>query len=229
MPRIAVLIAAAGSGTRLGGVRNKVLLELGGRPVIVHAIQSFQAHPAIAQIGVIVREGDRPALERCFAPGRARDKLLPWVVGGAERQESVYNGLAALAADPPQWVLVHDGARPFCSAALIGRVLAGLAEAPGAVPVLPVSDTVRRLERGRSQVVPREGLYRTQTPQGFHWTAIWGAHQAARQRGLRATDDAQLLEAEGLRLAFVEGEPTNIKLTTAADLSYGAWVLQQRA
>jgi 2-C-methyl-D-erythritol 4-phosphate cytidylyltransferase/2-C-methyl-D-erythritol 2,4-cyclodiphosphate synthase len=226
-PRVAVLIAAAGSGRRVGGARNKVLLPLAGSPVLVRAVRVFQAHPAVERIGVIVREVDREAVELSFPAGSARAKLLPWIVGGARRQESVYNGLAALAQAPPDWVLVHDGARPFCGAPLIDRVLAGLVAAAGAVPVLAVEDTVRRLHGGHSEVVEREGLYRTQTPQGFHWEALWAAHRMARERGLSATDDAQLLEASGATLAFVEGEPTNVKLTTSADLSYGEWLLER--
>jgi 2-C-methyl-D-erythritol 4-phosphate cytidylyltransferase/2-C-methyl-D-erythritol 2,4-cyclodiphosphate synthase len=104
-------------------------------------------------------------------------------------------------------------------------VLAALAGSPGAVPVLPVTDTVRRIAEGRSAVVPRKGLFRTQTPQGFHWAALWEAHCRARERGLRATDDAQLLEEAGLRLAFVEGDPENVKLTTRDDWRWAEWRL----
>lgn len=225
--RIAALVAAAGSGTRVGHATNKVLLPVVGEAMIVHTVRVFQAHPAISQVGVICREADRPLLDRCFAGPAARDKLLPWITGGAQRQESVYNGLAALAADPPDWVLVHDGARPCCSAALVGRVLAGLAQAPGAVPVLPVSDTLRRIREGHGEVISREALYRTQTPQGFHWEAIWSAHESAREEGLLGTDDAQLLEARGVRLAFVEGDADNVKITTPHDLLYAEWLLRR--
>lgn len=217
-PRVVALVAAAGAGTRVGQDLNKVLLPVAGEPVLVHTVRAFQAHPAINQVGVIVRDVDRALLERSFAGSAGRDKLLPWIAGGAQRQESVYNGLAALADDPPDWVLVHDGARPCCSRALIERVLAGLLKAPGAVPVLPVSDTLRRIHEGHSQVVPREELYHTQTPQGFHWEAIWAAHRSARSTGLLGTDDAQLLEARGTGLVFVEGDPDNIKITTPHDV-----------
>jgi 2-C-methyl-D-erythritol 4-phosphate cytidylyltransferase len=83
------------------------------------------------------------------------------------------------------------------------------------------------VEAGHSEVLPRERLYRTQTPQGFHWDALWSAHRAARERGLQATDDAQLLEAQGARLAFVEGDPDNVKITTAQDLPYAEWLLRR--
>ena len=230
-PRVAVLIPAAGAGARVGAGQNKLLLPLAGAPVLVHTVRAFQVHPAIERIGVIVRPEERPALERSFGPQAGRGKLLPWIAGGAQRQDSVYNGLAALASDPPAWVLVHDGARPCCRAALIGRVLAALGAADGAggvVPVLPVSDTVRRLVGGRSEVVPREGLYRAQTPQGFHWDPLWAAYRAARARGLQGSDDAQVLEADGGTVAFVEGDPENIKITTAEDLRLADWLLRGR-
>jgi 2-C-methyl-D-erythritol 4-phosphate cytidylyltransferase / 2-C-methyl-D-erythritol 2,4-cyclodiphosphate synthase len=205
-----------------------VLLPLAGAPLLVHTVRAFQAHPAVTDIAVIARRADFPALERAFAAGAARARLLPWIAGGAQRQDSVYNGLAALEEHPPDWVLVHDGARPCCSAALIGRVLAGLERAPGAVPVLPLSDTLRRIRDGRGEVVQREGMFRTQTPQGFHWEAIWNAHRAAKEQGLLATDDAQLLEARGVPLLFVEGDADNVKITAAQDLRFAQWLLEHR-
>ncbi|HKI97543.1 MAG TPA: 2-C-methyl-D-erythritol 4-phosphate cytidylyltransferase [bacterium] len=228
-PRIAVLIPAAGSGQRVGAPTNKLLLPLFGTAVIVHTVRAFQAHPSITSIGVITRATDQPGLQRCFGAGTARYRLLPWITGGAQRQDSVYNGLAALAHDPPDWVLVHDGARPCCSTALIERVIAALDAAPGVVPVLPMTDTVRRIAASHSEVLPREHLYRTQTPQGFHWDALWEAHQAARKAGLEATDDAQLLEARGVEVAFVEGDPENVKITTPQDLGYAEWLLHRKS
>lgn len=228
-PRVAVLIPAAGTGSRLGQGRNKLLVPLAGVPVVVRTLRAFQAHPRVAAIGVVLREADRAALEAALPPGAARAKLLPWIAGGAERQDSVYNGLQALAGAPPDWVLVHDGARPLCTAALIDRVLDALHSAPAAVPVLPVTDTVRRIAEGRSEVVERTGLFRTQTPQGFHWDALWEAHQGARAQGWRGTDDAQLLEARGASVAFVDGEADNLKITTAADLAQAEWRLARWA
>jgi 2-C-methyl-D-erythritol 4-phosphate cytidylyltransferase len=223
-----VLIPAAGSGRRVGNARNKVLLPLGGVPLIVHTLRAFQAHPGVGWIGLIVREADRAELERALPPGPARHKLLPWIVGGAERQDSVYKGLEALAGRPPRRVLVHDGARPLVGAALIGRVLAALADAEGCVPVLPIEDTVRRISGPRGTVLERSELFRTQTPQGFRWEPLWRAHREARAGGLRGTDDAQLLETAGGRMVYVPGEPENLKITTPADLRYAEWLLQQR-
>ena len=248
-PRVHALIAAAGSGQRMTGPENKILLPLGGEAMIRHAVRAFQTHPRVERIGVIVRGEDHAALERCFPPGEARSKLVAWIAGGARRQDSVRNGLQALAGDPPDWVLVHDGARPFCTHALIDRVLAALPRAQGVVPVLPVTDTVRRIEGGRSEVVERANLFLTQTPQGFHWEALWEAHLAAQEKGWRGTDDAQMLEAalksgleavpqtvparvlagEGIALLSVAGEAGNIKVTTDADYRYAEWLVVHRA
>lgn len=226
-PRVAVLIAAGGSGRRMGGAENKVLLPWRGVPLVVHAAAPFLAHPAVGRVGVIVRPGDEPALDAAFAaPGAPTGaaERLPWIPGGAERQESVYNGLTALEADPPDRVLVHDGARPWCSPALVERVLAALDGAAAVIPVLPVTDTVRRMADGRSEVVERTGLVRTQTPQGFHWDVLWEAHRRARAQGLEGTDDAQLVEAMGVPLATVAGEWRNVKITTPEDLESDGWV-----
>ena len=227
--RIAVLIPAAGSGKRLGLRENKVLLPLGDTPLIGSTVRVFREHPRVERIGLIVRDEDRPALERCFPPGDGRAGLMPWIGGGAKRQDSVFNGLRALESDPPDWVLVHDGARPFCSRALIDRVLAGLADAKGVVPVLPVKETLRRIEAPpdthmpTGTVVDRDGLYFTQTPQGFHFNALLQAHIAAGEKGLRGTDDAQLLEVAGVSLAFVEGDAGNLKVTTEEDYRFAQW------
>ena len=228
-----VLIPAAGSGRRLGRAENKILLPLGGQPLIRRTLRVFQTHPAIARIWLVVREADRAALEPCFPPGAARRRLMPFVSGGAERQQSVYRGLQAMAADPPAWVLVHDGARPFCSRTLLERVLEALPRAEGVVPVLPLTDTVRRIGPGGSEVVDRAGLHRVQTPQGFRWHALWEAHRRAARDGLRGTDDAQLLEEAGLTLAFVAGDPDNLKITSEEDyrraLRWRAWPRAKRA
>lgn len=227
--RVSVLIAAAGAGRRMRRETNKVLLPVAGEPVLRHTVRLFQQHPLVHEVGVVVRAADREAVQQCFADRGAWDKLLPLVVGGEERQDSVYNGLEVLATRAPEWVLVHDGARPLCSAALVQRVLDALREAPGVVPVVPIPDTVRRLVGGHSELVDRSNLFRMQTPQGFHWEPLYEAHRRARSRGLKGTDDAQLLEAAGTALTFVPGEAHNLKVTTAEDLPLVGCLLRYRA
>ena len=214
-PRIAVLIPAAGSGRRMDGEGNKILAPLAGQPMILRTARVFQEHPRIHGVWIVARPGDFGALDVIFQG--AGDKLAPWVAGGEERQDSVYNGLAAMAADPPGWVLVHDGARPCCPPGLIGRVLDALSDAPGVIPTLPVSDTLRRIGEGPAETVSRDHLRRVQTPQGFHWAPLWEAHSRARRERRAGTDEAQLFEGAGFPLAFVEGELENLKITTGQD------------
>ena len=216
MPRVAVVIPAAGSGKRMGLVENKVLLPLGGEPGLRHLVRLFSTIPGVSRIAVMVQSGQRPAISQALA-GLAPD-TLHLMEGGAERQDSVRKGLEHLAADPPDWVLVHDGARPLATRGLVDRVLTALHEHPSVVPALPITDTVRRRSGSHTEVVPREGLYQVQTPQGFHWGPLWNAHDTARREGFMGTDDAQLLEHSGIPAHLVPGEFSNLKLTVAKDI-----------
>ena len=148
-------------------------------------------------------------------------RLNPPIHGGSTRQESVRLGLEALADNPPDVVLIHDGARPFVDSGLIHRVLKALKTHKGAIPALPVHDT---LKRGKDGVIvgtePRDGLYRAQTPQGFHYAEILAAHRAAAGREL--TDDAAVMEAHGQTVLLVDGAEDNVKITTRQDLARAA-------
>ena len=214
MTATCALIVAAGRGTRFGGDLPKQYLPLGGATVLRHAVNAFAAHPRIAGVLVAIRPEDRALFDRAVA-GLS---VLPPVPGGAERQDSVRLGLEALAAHKPERVLIHDGARPFPDAALIGRVIEGLDEAPAAIPALPLGDTVKRVEEGRiRETVDRSQLWRAQTPQGFHFDAILAAHR--QMTGHVLTDDAAVAEAAGLMPLIVAGSEENLKVTTADDLA----------
>lgn len=207
------LVVAAGRGTRLGGPLPKQYLPLAGRPVLRYSLEALAAHPGIDAVRVVFNPDDDEPY-RAAAAGLA---LLPPVAGGAARQESVRLGLESLAADPPQHVLIHDGARPFLDRGTIDRVLAALDTAPGAIPALPVKDTVKRGAEGRViATVDRASLWRAQTPQGFDFAAILAAHRAARGNDL--SDDAAVAERAGLAVRLVEGSEANFKVTTAEDL-----------
>jgi 2-C-methyl-D-erythritol 4-phosphate cytidylyltransferase len=225
MPKTAVLIPAAGRGRRVGGDANKLLLPLDAQPVILHTVRRLHDHPLIHSVHVITAARDRAEFDRVFRERERWPKLAAWIDGGDERQDSVRNGILALEADPPDWVIVHDGARPCLSVRLLERVLVALRQHGAAAPALPIPDTVRRIAAGASEVLPREQLYRVQTPQGFHWNVLSAAHRHAAEHGLRGTDDAQLVEATGLSLAWVEGERRNLKLTAGPDFQLGAWIL----
>lgn len=207
------LVVAAGRGRRVGGALPKQYRELGGVPVIRRAILPFVAHPAIEAVRPVIHPDDRALFDAASA---GLDLLEP-VAGGASRQDSARLGLESLEARAPRRVLIHDAARPFVAEALISRTLAALDATPGAVPAVPVRDTLKREADGRvAETVSREGLWRVQTPQGFRYSDILAAHR--RFSGLELTDDAAVAEKAGLGVALVEGGEDNVKMTTEEDL-----------
>lgn len=219
--RVAAVIVAAGRGARAATdtLQPKQYCRIGSEPMLTHTLCAFAAHSGIDDILVVIHPDDRVLYEEAAGPFAGR--LLAPVMGGARRQDSVRAGLEVLAERSPDRVLIHDAARPFVDGALISRVTASLEGHPGALPCLPVTDTLKREEHGRVMgTVPREGLWRAQTPQGFHFDAILAAHRAAAQDPtLDFTDDAAVAEWFGLDVALVEGAEHNRKLTTAEDLT----------
>jgi 2-C-methyl-D-erythritol 4-phosphate cytidylyltransferase/2-C-methyl-D-erythritol 2,4-cyclodiphosphate synthase len=214
MPGNLALVVAAGRGHRLGGGTPKQYLPLAGLPLLRHSLAAFASHPRIDAVAAVIAADDR-ALYESAAAGL---DLLPPIAGGATRQESVRNGLEALAARNPARVLIHDAARPFVDSAIIGRVLDALDRTPAAIAAVPVADTLKRAEKERvAATVERRDLWRAQTPQGFHFPAILEAHRAAAQ-GEELTDDAMVAERAGLAVTLVMGSEDNFKVTTAEDL-----------
>lgn len=208
------LVVAAGRGTRLGAPLPKQYLPLGGVAVLRHSVTTLLDHPRIGGVCVVIHPDDRPHYDEAVA---GLD-LLPPIAGGAQRQDSVRNGIEGLAAKMPDLVLIHDGARPFLARPVIDRVLAALSDHPGAIAALPERDTVKRGEAGLiAETVDRTMLWRAQTPQGFHFAAIRAAHRAA--AGLELSDDAAVAERAGLPVALVEGSEDNFKVTTMDDLA----------
>lgn len=209
--RTVALIVAAGSGVRAGEGVPKQFRTLGGKSVLAHAIDSFTAHPGIAAVQVVIG-ADQAAL---YATAIAHRPLPPPVIGGATRRESVIAGLAAITADR---VLIHDAARPFLPAAVIDRLLAALDQTDGAVPVLPVVDSLAHGAEALGDPVPRDGLFRVQTPQAFRHDAILAAHRRWPD-DREATDDAQVARAAGIAVATVAGDRLLEKLTHAEDFA----------
>ncbi|HSA82048.1 MAG TPA: bifunctional 2-C-methyl-D-erythritol 4-phosphate cytidylyltransferase/2-C-methyl-D-erythritol 2,4-cyclodiphosphate synthase [Geminicoccaceae bacterium] len=211
------LIVASGRGQRFGGERPKQYQQLAGRPVLRHCLERFVSHPRIGAVRAVIHPQDR-ALYDAAAHGL---ELLEPADGGPTRQESVRRGLESLGSAPPDLVLIHDGVRPLIDAALIDRVLDGLAEEAAVLPALPVTDTLKRVGGDRVLgTVERQGLYRAQTPQGFVYERILAAHRAA--AGAELTDDTAVAEAAGLAVAVVEGDEANLKITDPADLARAA-------
>ena len=213
------LVVAAGPGERFGAGLPKQYRILAGRPVLRRAVERLAAHAAVDGVCVV----RRPEHDAAYRSAVGDLDLLPPVDGGATRQESVLRGLESLAGRAPRLVLIHDAARPLVDDATIARVVDALASAPGAIAAVPVTDTLKRAgtDRHIAATVDRGGLWRAQTPQGFHYGAILAAHRAAAGRTIpdpALTDDAAVAEAAGLAVSLVAGSEDNLKITTDDDL-----------
>jgi 2-C-methyl-D-erythritol 4-phosphate cytidylyltransferase len=213
--QVGAIVAAAGPGTRLGG-RTKALVPLHGRTALSRVLEVLLSLDEIDRVVVAAPPTSLELVRREVAT------LKPWkpiqvCAGGETRQQSVRAGLAALGGC--DYVLVHDAARPLASAALFRRVLAAAESAAAAIPALPPRDAVKRVEGGRMvESLERSRLVLAQTPQAFAYQLLERAHFEAADAGLQGDDDAQLVSATGHTVVVVEGEPANIKLTTADDL-----------
>jgi len=216
---VTALIVAAGKGERLGGDLPKQYRPIGGKPVLRWAVEALAGHPSIDQVRVVIGGGHEQM---------ARDALagLPvgdFIRGGSERSDSVVRGLQAIGEGA---VLVHDAARPFCPPAVVDRLLAALEGNDGAVPVLPVADTLAIGDALLDSPVDRKRMLRVQTPQAFHVEDLIYAYEEA-GRG-SATDDSTIMLAAGLKVAAVEGDPMLEKLTTPADWQRAEAILASR-
>ncbi|UEM06180.1 bifunctional 2-C-methyl-D-erythritol 4-phosphate cytidylyltransferase/2-C-methyl-D-erythritol 2,4-cyclodiphosphate synthase [Skermanella rosea] len=222
MTSCVALIVAAGVGERFGGDRPKQYQTLGGSAVLRHTVGIFLEHPDVDDVQVVIQPGHRELYDAAVA---GLDLPEP-VAGGATRQESVRLGLERLAArDPaPDFVLIHDAARPLVSGATIKAVRDRLDEVPAAIAAVPVTDTLKRGTGGLvSGTVERAGLWRAQTPQGFRFPEILRAHREL--AGAELTDDAAVAERAGLDVALVEGNPENLKVTNRDDLAQAAMLM----
>ena len=222
-----VVIVAAGKGTRLQSELPKPFLSVAGKPILVHTLRRFVPVEAVRRIVVVVA-AEREAL--------CRDMLHthgPWpqpitiAHGGAERQDSVRNGLAAL--EPRcEIVVIHDAARPFIGVEAIQRSIDAAAKVGSAVVATPVRDTIKRADAQRTirETVSRHDLWLAQTPQTFQVAVIRAAHRWARQQDITGTDDATLVEQMGRPVRLVPGDALNFKITTPDDLALAQAVLQ---
>ena len=216
---VTALIVAAGKGERLGGDVPKQFRMLGGKPVLRWAAEAMARHPAIDQVRIVVAPGQQGMAETVLE-GLSVGDLIE---GGAERSSSVLNGLQAVGDGA---VLVHDAARPFCPAQVVDRLLAALEGADGAVPVLPVVDTLALGGATLESPVDRKHLLRVQTPQAFHVEDLIYAYEEAGRKA--ATDESTIMLNAGLKVATVEGDPLLEKLTTTADWERAEAMLASR-
>lgn len=222
------MVVAAGRGVRMGGPQPKQFLELEGKPILAWTLDALIASPLVRALVVVAPPDQVDETRRMLTPHLPATAPITYAAGGAERQDSVYNGLLALGEDF-DWVLIHDGVRPFVTTALIERTLAAAADTGAAICALAATDTVKRV-RGKSVVatLPREEILLVQTPQVFRRRDLLAAHRRSQTDGRQATDDAALVERHGLEVRVVAGEPFNRKITTPEDLAWARWVVAER-
>ena len=222
-----LLIPAAGMGRRMGSNRNKLLLTLLGKPLLAWTLSAAEASPDLNWIGIISQPSDWEDIKDILAQV-SLTKPVELINGGETRQESVYNGLQALP-DNAERVLIHDGARCLATPDLFNRCGEALLSCDGLIAAIPVKDTIKVVDRGIIQSTPdRSQLWAAQTPQGFNVPLLKQCHDQGRQLGWEVTDDAALFEKCGFPVRIVEGEETNLKVTTPVDLAIAEFILRQR-
>ena len=223
-----LLIPAAGMGRRMGSERNKLLLTLLGKPILAWTLLAAEAADKISWIGIIGQPADQSDIKAILAE-LALSLPVQLIMGGETRQESVYNGLQALP-DGAERVLIHDGARCLATPQLLNRCAEALLDCSGFIAAVPVKDTIKVVDEvGVIQETPdRRQLWAAQTPQGFEVKLLKQCHNKGRDLGWEVTDDAALFERCGLPVRIVEGEETNLKVTTPVDLAIAEFILRQR-
>jgi len=216
----------------MGGGRNKVFRRLQGRPLLQYTLSAFQCAPQVRRIVVVTREEDRPPLDALIQEAGLSKAAGHYAPGGASRADSVLSGLAYLQqAGAPSWVLVQDAARPFVRHAMIQGSLEAARRTGASVVAIPVRDTVK--EAGEEallvRTLDRRRLWQIQTPQTFRFDLLWEAYQRI-PPGDRSgwTDDAMVLEAQGVYAAIVPGDWTNLKITTPEDLLWAEMILERQ-
>ncbi|WP_242145438.1 MULTISPECIES: 2-C-methyl-D-erythritol 4-phosphate cytidylyltransferase [unclassified Bacillus cereus group] len=211
-----LIIPAAGQGKRMGAGKNKLFLLINEVPIIVHTLRAFEKDEACEKIIMAINEQERSDFEALIQKYDIR-KNVQFIQGGAERQDSVYNALQYVKET--EYVLVHDGARPFVTNKMIHEVLIVAKEKGASVCAVPVKDTIKKVVNDAVfETVERSQLRAVQTPQGFSVSILLEAHQSAKQSCFLGTDDASLVERIGKEVGVVEGSYYNIKVTTPEDL-----------
>jgi 2-C-methyl-D-erythritol 4-phosphate cytidylyltransferase len=212
------IVVAAGAGQRMAAARAKQFLDLGGEPVVVHTLRAFERCAEVDEVILVLPETERAAFASQLA-GFGLRKIKHLVAGGHERQDSVANGLQLIQPQNTGMVIVHDGVRPLVTSEQISRTIQQAQRTGAAVSAVPATDTVKEVEDHLViKTLDRRRLYLVQTPQAFRADIIVAAYERARAEGLRATDDAALVEHCGFPVAVVEGTWQNVKITRPEDL-----------
>lgn len=215
-------------GRRMGSNRNKLLLNLLDRPLLAWTLLAANSSDCINWIGIIGQPEDFPDFKEIIST-LTLNKPIEFIQGGDTRQESVYNGLQALPIDAKQ-VLIHDGARCLATSKLFDRCCDAFKDCQGFIAAIPVKDTIKIVDGDKfiQDTPDRSNLWAAQTPQGFDVALLKNCHDKGKQLGWEVTDDAALLEKCGIPVKIVEGEETNLKVTTPVDLAIAEFILRQR-
>ena len=223
---VSAIIVAAGKGTRMGANVDKLFLELGGCPIVAHTWRRFEDAGCIDEIVMVVRDGMQNAFKELAEQHRFRKRLV-LIVGGKERQDSVWNGLEALSPGS-EIVAIQDAARPCTSQALIAATIAAAAETGAAVAAQAITDTIKESHDGKlvERTIDRSRLWAVQTPQTFHVEIIRRALSEVRQRGLLVTDDTAACELIGQPVRLVLSAQPNPKVTRPEDLPFVEAILR---
>ncbi|TYS54529.1 2-C-methyl-D-erythritol 4-phosphate cytidylyltransferase [Sutcliffiella horikoshii] len=221
-----VIVLAAGQGKRMKAGKNKQFIELEGKPVIIHTLSVFEADPWCMEIKLVINEKEKDIFKELLHQYPVQ-KIKEMVIGGEERQDSVYNGLTSLQS--AEIVLVHDGARPFISQEVIHHLVKKAAKEGAAIVGVPVKDTIKRVSKAGvvEQTVERSSLWSIQTPQAFRYAILKEAHDKAKAENYLGTDEASLVERIHVPVHIVEGEYENFKLTTPEDIILAKAFLQK--
>lgn len=213
-----VVVAAAGSSTRMQGT-NKLLIDIGGKPVLAHTLTALNRCREVAEIIVVTRQDDMNAVAQLCLTYKIT-KIAKIIIGGETRLESVYNGVQQVSP-ASKLIAVHDGARPFVTENIVSNTVAAALKFNAAAPAVNVTSTIKLAKNGMvEKTIERENLYEVQTPQIFACEILKGALQNAIDKSLYITDDCMAVEAIGCPVRLTEGSRENIKLTTVADIAY---------
>lgn len=226
MAKVAAIVAAAGKGERLKSKVHKPFVILGKEPILVWALRVIESCAQIEEIVVVVNQADLAKARSAVSKARLK-KVKKIVVGGKRRLDSVRNGLAEVSEDA-DYVIVHDGCRPFIDKKIVSSVIDEAAIFGAAIPCVAVKPTIKEVEKGDfvAATLNRQSLAEVQTPQAFKKEILTQAYEKALAEGMDATDDSALVERLGIKVKVVEGSHKNIKITTPEDLKYAKMLME---
>lgn len=227
MSRVSAIVVAAGRGTRVGGAVLKQFLQLGDKPILCHTLSKFERCDQVDDVVIVAPEDWLLYVVQEIVDRFGIEKARRVISGGPERQDSVFAGLRAVEG-AAEWVVIHDGVRPFVRVEQLTTVIRAAQSSGAAIVAVRPKDTIKRGSAGMVQeTYLRDSLWAAQTPQAFRYDLIVRAHESAAREGYYSTDDAALVERLGHPVEVVEGDESNIKITTEMDLQWAEFLLRE--